>query len=498
MRVGAFIGTLYRHARNLIKNTLMQRFTLKRTIVIAIAALFAGHLYAEVSVGTEFVQEDLVYKVLSLENNTVSVRTNDIDLVDVVIPETVVYDGTTFTVTETETRGFEKMKSLLTIDIPKTIVKFGKHTFNECSNLEKTIIHDVNAWVQIDFSGTSLANPAYKSENLYLGDKLLEEVNITVPITEINPLTFYYCKTIKKVILPSTVKKIGKWGFYKCGVEEIVLPDSLTTSESYAFQYSGLTRLEMPSNYTNMASGTFLDCKRLKSVKLPSNMKTLVLNTFQGCNALEEVEFNEGLETIKKGAFVATSIKKLNLPKSLKNIENQAFLDDIRIEEITIGPNVKFIGYLAFYIQDATRELFNWKSPLHTITCEATTPPTLQIITDKNGVEYNMAWNDEVYEQATLFVPKGCVPAYREAAEWNRFKNIKEIGSSLVSGLATERVKVVASHGCINIEGVEMPVVEVFDITGSKVFSGRTNTVNVNARGVYMVRCNGSTTKVLL
>lgn len=445
-----------------------------------------------------FVKDSLTYTVLSAEAKTVAVKTAYDSLVNAVIPETVSNDGITYTVTETQERGFQKLKTLLTVDIPKTIVRFGKHTFNECSNLKKTIIHDVNAWVKIDFQNTSLANPAYKSENLYLGDKLLEEVVITEPITQINPLTFYYVRTIKKVILPPTVTKIGKWGFYKCGVQEINLPDALTTSEDYAFQYSGLVHLEMPDNYLTMKNGTFLECLNLKSVKLPSRMKTLPLNTFQKCNNLETVVFGDSLQTIKKGAFVATSIKNLVLPKSLKKIENQAFLESIKMEEITFGPNIEQIGYLAFYVQDATREQFKWTSPMRKITCEAVVPPILEITKDKNGVEYNMAWNDEVYTQATLYVPKGSVQAYKEAPEWKRFTKIEEIGSGSVSSIESNELKISADYGMIHISGVETPQVEVYNAAGTKVYSGRSNSIQIDAKGLYIVKCGKVTAKVLI
>lgn len=74
---------------------------------------------------------------------------------------------------------------------------------------EKTTIHDVNAWMRIDFSGSSLSNPTYQSKNLYLNDSVLETAIITDTISQVNPLCFYYCQTLKKVVLPPTVKKIG-------------------------------------------------------------------------------------------------------------------------------------------------------------------------------------------------------------------------------------------------------------------------------------------------
>lgn len=471
---------------------------MKKTLLRSLSAAAALMAVCVSGRSQTFEIDSLSYTVLSAEQKTVAVKGADINLVNAVIPETVTNEGVTYTVTETQERGFDKYKKLLTVDLPKTIVKCGKHTFNECSNLKKTIIHDVNAWVKIDFSNTSLANPGYKSENLYLGDKLLEEVVITEPITQINVLCFYYIKTIKKVVLPPTVTKIGKWGFYRCGVEEINLPEALTTSEDYAFQYSGLKHLEMPDNWTVMKNGTFLENLNLKSVKLPANMKTLPMNTFQKCNALESVIFNEGLELIKKGAFVATAQRHVELPKSLTKIENQAFLDNIYLETIKIGPNVTQIGYLCFYVQDDTREQFSWTSPLRSITCEATVPPVLQMTTDKNGVEYNMAWNDEVYTQATLYVPKGCVDAYRQAPEWSRFTKIQEINSG-IDGVEAECGVSISTQGEeIIIEGAESPRVDVYDASGRKVYTGTGNRIRPALKGVFVVVCEGVSAKIAL
>lgn len=470
----------------------MKIFTpmLKCALVCAMT-LSSGSVWA-----LEFVQNSLKYTVLSEENKTVSVQTNDINLVNVVIPETVTHEGVTYTVTETPARGFEKMKSLLTVDIPKTIVKFGQHTFNECSNLEKTIIHDVNAWVQIDFSNTSLANPAYKSENLYLGDKLLEDVVITVPIKQINPLTFYFVRTIKKVVLPSTVETIGKWGFYKCGVEEINLPQALTTSLEYAFQYSGLKRLEMPDNYINLKSSTFLECLNLEYVKIAKNMKTLPLFSFNKCNNLKEVEFNEGLETIKKGAFIATSLKTVNLPKSLIKIENQAFVEDMYIEEVNIGPNVNFIGYMAFYISPSTAQQFNWTTPMKSVTCEAVVPPTMETTTT-GDITYNQAWNEEVYENAVLYVPSQSIEAYKAADEWKKFKTIRPIESG-IEDVKADNISVSVNGGVITIIGADSPKVEVYDLSGRQVYSGNTNNVTLSGKGMYVVKCLDKAVKVML
>lgn len=380
-----------------------------------------------------FVVGDLSYTVLDAEKKTVVAKGNNKAVVNLVIPATVDNEGVTYTVTETAERAFEGYGAMTSVDVPKSLVKFGKYSFNNAKLLKKTIIHDINAWCKIDFSGSCISSPAWYSHNLYLGDKLLEDVVITEPITEIKDMTFYYVETVRTVKLPGTVTKIGAWGFAHSGIRTIDLPKGLTTSLKYAFQYcDSLREINMPDNWTEIVNATFKECRKLEKVVIAKNLKVIPTNLFQSCNSLADVTYPDRLEEIQKGAFVATPQKKLDFPKTLKTIKDQAFFANKDLEEITFGPNVNFIGYLAFYVDSATIKQFNWKTPMKKVTCEAVNPPEMQITKDKNGVEYNMAWNDEVYEQATLYVPAGSVEAYKQAYEWKRFKNIQPIQTGFI------------------------------------------------------------------
>ena len=419
--------------------------------------------------GTTFTVGDYKYVILDDSLRTVSLTPANDTLVDVVIPETVKFDDFTYTITETTERAFNNMKTMKSVDVPRTLVKFGKQSFNGCSNLKKTTIHDVNAWMRIDFSGSSLSNPTYQSKNLYLNDSVLETAIITDTISQVNPLCFYYCQTLKKVVLPPTVKKIGKWGFYRSGVEEVSLPEALTTSEDYAFQYSGLKTLSMPANYTVMKNGTFAHCKSLQKVKIADNMITLPMNTFQGCNALTEVEFNKRLKTIKKGAFVATALKDVVFPDSLEKIENQSFVDPIYLETITFGEKVNFIGYMSFYVNASTIQQFNWKTPMKAVLCKAVVPPTIEFTTNKEGQSYAEVWNEEVYTKATLYVPASSIEAYKNAPEWKRFVNVKDINEY---------------NGVEGIDGdAEVVYVKWFTMDGVQVSNPAPNNLYVKVTG---------------
>ena len=79
-------------------------------------------------------------------------------------------------------------------------------------------------------------------------------------------------ETLKKVILPDTIEKIGNWSFENCySLEEIFLPDSVTTIEI----------------------GAFKNCRSLTKINIPEKVKKISESTFENCYSLESVEINQ-------------------------------------------------------------------------------------------------------------------------------------------------------------------------------------------------------------
>ena len=59
---------------------------------------------------------------------------------------------------------------------------------------------------------------------------------------------FFQCESLKKIIIPNSVKSIGHEAFMKClSLQEIVIPDSVTSIEECAFlDCSSLERIIIP------------------------------------------------------------------------------------------------------------------------------------------------------------------------------------------------------------------------------------------------------------
>lgn len=81
---------------------------------------------------------------------------------------------------------------------------------------------------------------------------------------------------------------------------------------------------------------------------------------------------------------------------------------------MAIGNSVTTIGDDAFYACNA----------LEAIQVLSTTPPS--------NIDINGCFSYNTYSQANLYIPKGCITAYRSDKKWGRFSNIVE--SSFIKG----------------------------------------------------------------
>lgn len=122
--------------------------------------------------------------------------------------------------------------------------------------------------------------------------------------------------------------------------------------------------------------------KGITAVTIPSTVKTIQTGALAELN-IQEIIIPEGVTNISSFAFNANKEQiKVYLPSTLKTIDNSAFLSLDKIAEVHV---------------------------------KATTPPTL------GSYIFYPRYND-----AVLYVPKGCKQDYANAKEWKYFKNIVE------------------------------------------------------------------------
>lgn len=141
------------------------------------------------------------------------------------------------------------------------------------------------------------------------------------PVTAIADGVFSGHSELKKIVLPDTIDSIGKDAFLNCDkLEEINLSVGMTEIKAYTFSgCTSLKNIEIPFTVTSIGEKAFLNCQNLEKVKIAKNTAKISADAFKGCN---NVTFN-----ITEGNTVIPAYISKNLTTAKTNL----------IKDITLG-----------------------------------------------------------------------------------------------------------------------------------------------------------------
>ena len=105
--------------------------TLKRASLLSVAVLCGFAVNAQT-----FTVDGIKYKA---SGSTVAVQ-KDAYTGDLVIPETVDYEGKTYTVTSAAAAAFKQNEAITSVQLPNSITKFIKGQFSKCTNMKSVNI----------------------------------------------------------------------------------------------------------------------------------------------------------------------------------------------------------------------------------------------------------------------------------------------------------------------------------------------------------------------
>ncbi|MEI8114776.1 MAG: leucine-rich repeat protein [Bacteroidia bacterium] len=117
--------------------------------------------------------------------------------------------------------------------------------------------------------------------------------------------SYYGNKSLKSIILPSTVTSVADYAFSSCiGLTSVSIPSSVTSIGDYSFSgCRSLTSISIPPSVTAINSGTFSYCTSLDSVIIPPSIYDIGSYSFSGCTGLTSVTICSVVFNIYDGAF---------------------------------------------------------------------------------------------------------------------------------------------------------------------------------------------------
>lgn len=105
----------------------------------------------------------------------------------------------------------------------------------------------------------------------------------------------------------------------------------------------------VPEGIRRIGHRAFWCCKSVEKIQLPNSIKWIDDSAFHACLLLKEINLPEGVEQIGQHAFeLCKSLEKMELPNSIKEIEKSAFNGCENLKEINIPEGVKEIAEFVF------------------------------------------------------------------------------------------------------------------------------------------------------
>ena len=297
--------------------------------------------------------------------SAVCVRKKERPTGNLIIPESIEYEGLQYSVRSIDEGAFYNCSGLTSITIPNSVTSIGQSAFRGCSRLTS---------VNIGNSVTSIGS------NAFAGCSNLTEINVdenNIAYSSIDGVLFNKSQT--ELILyprgkqgaytiPNSVTNIGLGAFSGCsGLTEINVDENNIAYSSIDGVLFNKSQTELilyprgkqgaytiPNSVTSIKNSAFADCRGLTFITIPVSVTSISSGTFLNCESLKSVTINSPIFMSRKEDsglhnIFGRQVTEYIIGELVQSIGNSAFAGCDGLSSVTIPNSVTFIGDYAFY-----------------------------------------------------------------------------------------------------------------------------------------------------
>lgn len=328
---------------------------------------------------------------------------------NLVIPETMEYDGTTYPVIGVNGSSFLYCTDLRSLSISKTVRS--AFVFQDCPNLTSVIIAPENPYIFIEngiiytkecnVNNIAVANRQY----IYGAVPALVKGDVVIPEGVENIYYFQNCTGLTSLSFPASLVSFENSTFTGCENLSSVSVNSANenfTSIDGCLVYKSENQLffvpqgkegdfTISSEIRTIHENAFFHCNKLKSITVPETVSYIARPAFSFCKDLETINFNcslSGYSSIAEGCnnltkytvganqtdykavdgiiykkshkhelatlqFVPNGIKgDIKIPEGVCEIAEKAFVNCLNITSIDFPKSLEKIYYYSYYGKD--------------------------------------------------------------------------------------------------------------------------------------------------
>lgn len=332
--------------------------------VCCLALLWLSTLCLSVVHASTFI--DGLYYDLDKSNHTATVTyetkgSNNYALLpaDVVIPESVTYEGITYSVTKIGAQAFQNCSSITEVTVGKELKNIGARAFLNCKSFTAMLLPD-------EF--TTMGESAFE------GCIKLTVVKLGKSLTAVPAHAFKNCVALSEMDIPASVKSIGDQAFYNDSTIAVVtMREGLETIGNEVFwNNSGVRSFVIPGTVQTIGTNSFYGCTNTSTLRFKDGDGILTIDTKDTHSRkiddmtvnISSSEEREKYRDRKYDYFYDCPIKTLYLGRNLKydysnsisiykgaiyrpwDTETRAsapFANSTTLTNVTVGPKVTFV-----------------------------------------------------------------------------------------------------------------------------------------------------------
>lgn len=358
------------------------------------------------------------------------------------------------------------------LTIPANINKIEDRAFEACRYLTDLKIEDSDSVLTLSYciNKTSI-------KNVYIGRNFktsiypytfakVEYVILGPKVNKIHYENFRGCNFLKSIQIGGTITEVENYAFYQCwALEDLdftkIQPEYIESSMFYQCRSLKLIRFAEGAAINSFSIQTNATMYISESLKLKSEksfsgciVDTLIIEDSDKNLALHDIHFKHlyvGRNTTLTYTNGTNTVRSIEFGDKTKTFESD-FSKCVYMDSLIFGRN----------FSSMSPSSFKGCKNIYKIISKNPTPPL------------NANFDDNVYLNAVVKVPKGSLNAYKEDLHWSKFWNISEMEES---------------SGINNIDNDKTAIVDIYNLQGTLIKKGVLSSEATNGlpKGLYII-----------